>query len=578
MEITDQIRQAANIIDIASQYTTLRRRGKKHVGLCPFHSEKSPSFTLDEEKQLFHCFGCGAGGDVFTLVMEKENLSFPEAMRYLAEKYNLKLPERIKSSPQALKLKENLFKISENALAFFKKNLFNTKEGEKALDYLKKRNISDEVIQNLKIGYALDSWDFLLSFFQRKGIDPGVLEKSGLVLRRQKKEGYYDRFRGRIIFPIFTETGKVVAFGGRSLFNEEPKYLNSPDTEIYSKGELLYGLNFCKEAIRDKGEIILVEGYTDFISLYQAGITNVSASLGTSLTPRQVSLAKRFAPRMIVSYDADAAGAKAATRAVSLCFENGTQIRILLIPEGLDPDSFINKFGADRFKNLIRKSISGLKFLIDTELQERRTEVPEEKARIARNIVNEIEKMPDPVVRSEYLKQTSEYLSIDEGVLRLMPKSKSTEKKDEEKDIFLPAEKILLQMLFEDSLVASEVLKKIEDKDFKGLKSEPIFKTLSEYVENGKTPKLHEFREKIDRFLFSSLSKILQEKGEPPSMEKAHDCLDTLKMLALENRWKELNIQIARLERKGEKEKLPTLLSQRFEITKQLSVLLQRNY
>ncbi|TET21147.1 MAG: DNA primase, partial [Candidatus Aminicenantes bacterium] len=245
---------------------------------------------------------------------------------------------------------------------------------------------------------------------------------------------------------------------------------------------------------------------------------------------------------------------------------------------GLDPDSFINKFGADRFKNLIRKSISGLKFLIDTELKERRTEVPEEKARIARNIVNEIEKMPDPVVRSEYLKQTSEYLSIDEGVLRLMPKSKSTEKKDEEKDIFLPAEKILLQMLFEDSLVASEVLKKIEDKDFKGLKSEPIFKTLSEYVENGKTPKLHEFREKIDRFLFSSLSKILQEKGEPPSMEKAHDCLGTLKRLALENRWKELNIQIARLERKGEKEKLPTLLSQRFEITKQLSVLLQRNY
>lgn len=578
MEITDQIRQAANIIDIASQYTTLRRRGKKHVGLCPFHSEKSPSFTLDEEKQLFHCFGCGAGGDVFTLVMEKENLSFPEALRYLAEKYNLKLPERKKSSPQALKLKENLFKISENALAFFKKNLFNTKEGEKALDYLKKRNISDEVIQNLKIGYALDSWDFLLSFFQRKGIDPGMLEKSGLVLRRQKKEGYYDRFRGRIIFPIFTETGKVVAFGGRSLFNEEPKYLNSPDTEIYSKGGLLYGLNFCKEAIRDKGEIILVEGYTDFISLYQAGITNVSASLGTSLTPRQVSLAKRFAPRMIVSYDADAAGTKAATRAVSLCFENGTQIRILLIPEGLDPDSFINKFGADRFKNLIRKSISGLKFLIDIELQERKTEAPEEKARIARNIVNEIEKMPDPVVRSEYLKQTSEYLSIDEGVLRLMPKSKSTEKKDEEKDIFLPAEKILLQMLFEDSLIASEVLKKIEDKDFKGLKSESIFKTLSEYAENGKTPKLHEFREKIDRFLFSSLSKILQEKGEPPSMEKAHDCLDTLKRLALENRWKELNIQIARLERKGEKEKLPTLLSQRFEITKQLSVLLQRNY
>jgi len=317
MDIIDQIRQVASITDIASQYTTLRKRGKKHVGLCPFHSEKAPSFTVDDEKQLYHCFGCGAGGDIFTLVMEKESLSFPEALKFLADKYNIELPERRKLSPQRLKLEEQLFKINENTLAFFKKNLFNTKEGEKTLDYLQKRKISDNVIQKLKIGYALNSWDSLISFFKEKNVNPKLLEKAGLVLFSQKKNGYYDRFRGRVIFPIFNLTGKVIAFGGRTIVDADPKYLNSPDTPIYTKGKLLYGLNFCKDSIREKGEAILVEGYTDFLSLYQAGITNVAASLGTSLTSDQVSLASRFTPRIIVSYDADSAGKKAANRAIS---------------------------------------------------------------------------------------------------------------------------------------------------------------------------------------------------------------------------------------------------------------------
>ena len=241
MEVIDQIRQASNIIEIASQYTTLRMRGKRHVGLCPFHSEKAPSFTVDEETQLYHCFGCGAGGDIFTLVMEKESLSFPEALKSLAEKYNITLPERRKLSPQFLKLEEKLFKINEDTLAFFKKNLFNTKEGEKALAYLQKRKISSDIIQKLKIGYSMNSWESLISFFQGKGIQPKLLEQAGLALYSEKKKGYYDRFRGRIIFPIFTLSGKPVAYGGRTIFDAEPKYLNSPDTPIFTKGRLLYG-------------------------------------------------------------------------------------------------------------------------------------------------------------------------------------------------------------------------------------------------------------------------------------------------------------------------------------------------
>ncbi len=571
MEITDQIRQVASIVDIASQYTTLRKRGQKYVGLCPFHSEKTPSFTVDNDKQLYHCFGCGAGGDIFTLVMEKENLGFPEAVRYLAEKYNIRLPDKKKFSSQKLKLEETLYKISENALAFFKKNLFNTKEGQKALGYLDKRKISEEIIQKLKIGYAMNSWDALLSYFQGKNISPGVLEKAGLVLRRQKKEGYYDRFRGRIIFPIFTETGKVVAFGGRTIINAEPKYLNSPDTPIYTKGKLLYGINFCKESIREKGEVILVEGYTDFLSLYQAGITNCSASLGTSLTTHQVSIARNFAPRMIISYDGDDAGTKASVRGISLCFERGVQIKVLTLPDGMDPDSFIRKSGVDKFKSLVQNSTGGLKFLINTLIRKTNLEIPEEKAKAVNHVLTEIEKIADPFIRSEYLKKTSEHLSINEEDLRAMSRQKSKGGKTETKGYFLNSEKRLLQVLFENSSFTTTIFNEMNEQDFKGLKSEPILHALSQFFRNGKSPNFNELMKKIDPSLRTLLSEILQETREKPTMEKVKDYIQALKKHAREKQSEEINAQISKLERSGEQEKILSLLRQRQKITEELS-------
>ena len=578
MEVIDQIRQASNIIEIASQYTTLRLRGKRHVGLCPFHSEKTPSFTVDEEKQLYHCFGCGAGGDIFTLVMEKESLSFPEALKSLAEKYNITLPERKKLSPQFLKLEEKLFKINENTLAFFKKNLYNTKEGEKALAYLQKRKISSDSIQKLKIGYSMNSWDSLTSFFQEKGIQPKLLEKAGLALYSEKKKGYYDRFRGRIIFPIFTLSGKPVAYGGRTIFDAEPKYLNSPDTPIYSKGRLLYGLNFCKEAIREKGVAILVEGYTDFLALFQAGVPNLIASLGTSLTSDQVSLAKRFASRMIVSFDADKPGKKAAERAISLCFEKGVQIRVVNLPQGSDPDSFIRKFGVEKFKELAQKSTPGLKFLIDSQLQEKKGTAPEEKAQIAKNISIEIEKIPDPIVRSEYLKQAGEQLSIDESVLRSMIQRKSTEERESEKGIFLNAEKRLLQILLEENEIAPYIFAEIKDEYIQSLKGEPIFNALSESFKKGKSSSLHELKQKVDPSLVNSLSKALLEIEQNATVEEAFECLNTLKQLSLENHAKKLKTELTKLERKGEKDKLLPLIKQIQDTKQQLSTLSKRNY
>jgi len=573
MDVIDQIKNTASIVDIASQYTVLRRRGKKHLGLCPFHSEKTPSFTVDEDKQLFHCFGCNVGGDLFTLVMEKENLSFPEALRFLAEKYNIKLPEKRKFSPQLLKLEEKLYKISEDTLAFFRKNLYNTKEGENAREYLRKRGISEEIIQHLKIGYALSSWDALLNFFQRKEISPSLLEKAGLVLQRTKKEGHYDRFRGRIIFPIFTPTGKVVAFGGRTIIDQEPKYLNSPDTPIYTKGKLLYGWNLTKDAIREQREIILVEGYTDFLALLQAGIPNAVASLGTSLTSEQVMQASRFESRVIVSYDADAAGIKAALRAVSLCFEQGVEIHVLSLPKGYDPDSYIRKYGPKEFITKIKESTPGLKFLIDSAIQGRKLESPERKNKVARYIVDEIRKIPDTIIQSEYLKQTSEELSIDEGILRSLIKTKARKREEEQKTLFLNAEERLLQILFDDSTIGPAVFNAMTTDDYNGLRSESIFRILSDFFNKGKEPNFEHLREKVDRDLFSSLSKILQEKEQAPSLDEALECVRALRQYALENKFKGLKNQISSLEKAHENKKMLSVMKELQDVKMQLSRL-----
>lgn len=573
MDVIDQIKNTASIVDIASQYTTLRRRGKKHFGLCPFHSEKTPSFTVDEDKQLFHCFGCNIGGDLFTLVMEKESLSFPEALRFLAEKYNIPIPEKRKFSPQLLKLEEKLYKVCEDSLAFFRKNLHNTSEGKSAHEYLRKRGISEEIIQNLKIGYALNSWDALLNFFQRKNISPGLLEKAGLVLRRTTKEGYYDRFRARIIFPIFTPTGKVVAFGGRTIINQEPKYLNSPDTPVYTKGKLLYGWNITKDAIREEREIILVEGYTDFLALLQAGIPNAAASLGTSLTSEQVMQASRFESRVIVAYDADAAGIKAALRAISMCFEQGVEIRILTLPKGYDPDSYIRKYGSKEFMEKIQQSKPGLKFLIDSYVQGKRLESPEQKNKIARYIVNEIVKIPDSIIQSEYLKQLSEELTIDEGTLRSLIKAKAETKEEEQKTVFLNAEKRLLQILFENSSIGTAVFRAMRPEDYKGLKSAPVFQILSDFFNEGKEPNYQHMREKIARDLFSSLSQVLQEEEQEASVEEAMECVRALRQYALENKYIGLKHRITMLEKANEDEKVLSVMKELQDVKMQLSLL-----
>lgn len=583
MEVIDQIRHSANIAEIASQYTKLQRRGRRYVGLCPFHSEKTPSFYVDDDKQLYHCFGCGAGGDIFTLVMEKENLSFPEALQFLAEKYNIEIPESKAFSPEYQGLKEKISKVTEEALAFFRKNLNNTTEGKKALEYLHNRDIGPEIIKTLRLGYALNSWDSLLAFFTRKNVTPAILEQAGLILRRQKQEGHYDRFRGRIIFPIFNDrTGKVVAFGGRSLFDEDPKYLNSPDTPIYSKGNLLYGLNFSRDSIREKDALILVEGYTDFLALFQNGVTNVAASLGTSLTPRQIDLIRRrYTTRIYACFDADLAGRKASFRAVSLCFEQGAEIAVTLLPKGTDPDSYMTEKGRDAFLKRVADSATGLKYMVDYLTSGRRPSTPEAKAKVAREVLREINKIPDAIIRSEYIKGISEYLDIDEHAFRqaVTEKRSGTPQAAAATLGFLPAEKRLLQVIFEDSEVAAYVFEELREGDYRELRSEPILKLIKESLKKKKIPNLYEFKSGIDETLFKAFTEILQENNEQkPTLAEAGDLIDTLRKKYWQDQRTQIQKQISLQEKSGATDKISQLQKEYMDLTHKLVQLSQKTF
>jgi len=578
MDLAEQVRQVANIIDIASQYTTLKQRGSKHVGLCPFHSEKTPSFTVDSDKQLYHCFGCGAGGDLFTFVMEKEDMSFPEALKFLAEKYNIPIPETVKRSPRRLKMEEELYEITETALAYFKKNLFNTKEGEKAQAYLKQRNMTEDVIQDLKIGYAMNNWDSLLNFFQGKNISRDLLEKAGLILPRQNKEGHYDRFRGRIIFPIFTLSGKTVAFGGRTLFDDDIKYLNSPDTPIYTKGKILYGLNFNKEAIREAKHSILVEGYTDFSALYQAGFRHCVASLGTSATENQIAVLSRFAPQVIICYDGDIAGKKAAARGVSICKKQELNARVARLPEGMDPDSYIQKFGSKKFKSLLQSSVPGLSFLLQDFTKAKDAKTPEDKARAARALlVKLLADIQDPIVTSETIKEAAAHLGIEEKLLRTITRQKQVKIKVEEKDRLLYAEKRLLQIFFEKSAIAIHMFKDLDLKYFEGLKSEPLFAFLAEFFQKGKSLDFNILKENINPALMKLLSEALIEKGDTPTLEEAEANLEAIRDYYITRRRKTLTPQTAEAQKNEDETRISSLLKQKQSLTEDYANQNKRN-
>ena len=343
----DEIRSANDIVEVISSFVQLKRRGKNFLGLCPFHKEKTPSFTVSPDKQMYHCFGCGKGGNIYTFVMEMEKVTFVEAVRSLAERAGITI-QMEETSPDQASESENLYQACRFAGLHFYKNLTESAEGKFALKYFHDREFSDDTIRVFGLGYSLNSWDGLLVAAQLEGIPVDHLVKAGLVRSREDGSGHYDYFRGRAMFPIFSTSGRVIAFGARKLREDDSiqgKYINSPETPVYSKSRVVFGLFQSKEAVRSENNALMVEGYADTISLFQAGVQNVVASSGTALTPDQLRLVRKYAKSLTLVYDADSAGSQATVRGVDLALEHGFDVKIVPLPKGEDPDSFVRKNG-----------------------------------------------------------------------------------------------------------------------------------------------------------------------------------------------------------------------------------------
>jgi DNA primase len=416
--IIDEIRSASDIVDVISLYVPLKKRGKSYTGLCPFHQEKTPSFSVSADKQMFYCFGCAKGGNVFTFVMEHDKVSFVEAARTLAKRAGIALPEESAEDSAQATENEKLYNACRIAAEQFTKNLFDSVEGKLALEYFRHRGFAQETITRFALGYSLNAWDALARHVERAKLDAGAYERAGLTMRREDGTAY-DRFRGRAMFPIFSPSGRIVGFGARKMRDDDPlgKYINSPETPIYDKSRSLYGLFHAREAIRAEEFAILVEGYADLISLSQAGCENVVASSGTALTEEQIRLIGRYTRAVTLVYDADSAGSKATLRGVDLVIEGGLDVRVVSLPGGEDPDSFVRKNGGAEFKKLLSSAVSFIDFKAAFFRDQGLLATPEGKTRAVRSIVETLARMKDELKRTFFLKSVAEKYDLYESVL-----------------------------------------------------------------------------------------------------------------------------------------------------------------
>ncbi len=413
-----EIRNTADIVDIVSEAVLLKKSGRNYIGLCPFHSEKTPSFTVSPEKQIFHCFGCGEGGNVFTFLMKQHGFSFPEALKTLASRYGVDLPIQALSPSQKSRIKEreNLLAVNKLALDFFCNALHKSAAGSKAMTYLNKRGMSQDTIAEFKLGFAPKGWDNLTDFFNKKKIGLPLVEKSGLIIARKNTSGFYDRFRDRIIFPIFDLSQQVIGFGGRVMDDSLPKYINSPETLLYNKSRSLYGLQQAKNSCRETETVYIVEGYFDLLTLHQHRILNSVATLGTALTEEHVRSLKGFIGgngKFILVYDSDDAGVNAAQRSIEIFDKGFVDAQILILDTGYDPDSYIFKFGHEKFVKAAEQALGIIPFLMESAIKKHGASI-EAKIRILNDLKQPLASLTDPVARSLYIKELSERIGIAE--------------------------------------------------------------------------------------------------------------------------------------------------------------------
>jgi DNA primase len=411
-EILEKIKEENDIVDIISESVRLKKAGRSFSGLCPFHNEKSPSFSVSQEKQIYKCFGCGESGNVITFVMKNKNMNFVDAVKYLADRANILLEDENRVNPTAKK-KELLYKVNVEAGRFFYSNL---RSNKMALEYFLNRGIRQETIKRFGLGYAKDSWNSLLFHLRKLGFSENILLEAGLVLTSEKTGNKYDRFRNRVMFPVFDYRGKVIGFGGRVLDDSKPKYLNSPETLVFQKGTNLYGLNFAIKSNMKERYFIMVEGYMDLISLHQHGITNVVASLGTALTVNQARLLKRYADKVIISYDADVAGQTATMRGLEILKDAGFDVRVLSIPQGKDPDEYVRSNGREAFMKLINEAEGLVEYRIKKAGENINFKDSNDLVKYGKKVTEILAKV-NSIEKDIYIKKISENTGIREQAL-----------------------------------------------------------------------------------------------------------------------------------------------------------------
>jgi DNA primase len=560
-----------DIVELISGYIPLKRAGRNFKTLCPFHHEKTASFMVSPERQIYHCFGCGVSGNAFKFLMQYERLEFPEAVETLAKRAGVALPESQKSDDKTASLITQLYRINELAAIFYN-NMLNSPEGKEAKNYLLKRSIKEETIKLFKLGYAPRNWDALIDYLRAKNSSLHILEKAGLILAKEGG-GYYDRFRNRIIFSIFDIKSRVLGFGARVLDNTLPKYVNSPETLIYTKGRNLYGLNLAKDAIRQNDYAVVVEGYLDCIIPYQEGLSNIVASLGTALTYEQARLLKRYTHNIVMVYDGDDAGELATLRSLDIFVEEGMNVKVVSLPGGFDPDLFVRKNGIVKFKEKIQVAETLFDYKLKILKSRHNPSGVEGKARISSEMLPTINKFKNAVLKSEYIKGLAQELEVEEDAL--WQEIKKVKPDTSYRDLnqgplkkplnINPTERLLMKLMLEEAELAEYVRNCLEPADFQDERICRIVSILFDLIGQGKTI---EPRNLINYLGEDDISQIICESTFLPEMSLPNrekvidDCIERLKSQRTRLKKQHLHDQIKRAQALGDEENLQRLIQE----------------
>lgn len=577
-DLIDSIRSQADIVDVVSDYVTLRRSGRNYLGLCPFHDEKTASFSVNPERQIFHCFGCGKGGNVFTFLMEHENVSFVEAVRHIAGRLNITIPDTYRER-EASSEAESLARVTRFAARFFHERLMDSGQDSIVRRYIVKRGLSDETIKSFGLGYAPDSWNDLLTEARKQGIDAAWLVKAGLAKTGEQRT--YDAFRKRLIFPIQAPGGRVVGFGGRALSDEDqPKYLNSPESPIYRKSQVLYGLYQARDALRQRGRVLVVEGYMDLLGLHQYGVRGVVALCGTALTREQARLVARYGQQAFLVYDSDQAGVRATWRAIEPLVEAGLWTRIVRLPEDYDPDSYVAEHGPDGFLKRVEQADSIADFMgFHANLQE-----PGDREEVFRTLADLIRKTTNLVHRERYREEAERRFPALQGLLASELRSAGAVRRDrrspqgerERVRAEAPVERSLVQLMLNDRAIAELVERQLEPQDF----NSPLYRGIVERcfakLGDAGTYDLSGLVDTIDDEARRLITELINTADSGVHLEqRARDHIIRIKQKRLKESMTRLMEQIKQMEKGGRSSELTEAMATYMELKHQEKALLQ---